>query len=427
MKIGSVYMRVRNLIFSIFVVFILLFASTIEAASPSSFSLVRDTEHIINYSGDIVTVSDPSSQTAVHYFPLKYSANGNYLVFCSGDRSANTEDSIYTKSSFTNDYDGAVVAAIIKNGVGENATISGVSDSNIFFTQLAIWKSIPNTGATFPNTESALSESQRTLLNNLVSAGNTAKTAYNQIKNFNITLSSTSLTFTLDGNIYKSQVINVTGDQLGSTTATVNKGVVEKSGNSYVVKVPKNDLLNGNNTITLTVSAQSNSIPIASNYSNGNSAQQTTTITNFDYFSKSTNKSVSGVINITSSVRISKQDATTGKELPGATLELLKPDGSTITWISGPTPKVFDNLAAGKYTLTETIAPEGYIKSTETVTFTVKSDGTVDTPVIMKNKPNDIVVNPKTGSKVMYALLIAFLAFAVSFYFYADYRVKSKV
>ena len=85
---------------------------------------------------------------------------------------------------------------------------------------------------------------------------------------------------------------------------------------------------------------------------------------------------------------ISKQDATTGKELPGATLVLTNSKGKEIDkWVSGTTPHVIEGLKAGKYTLTETIAPEGYILSTETVTFEVDKDGNVAKPVVMKNYP----------------------------------------
>lgn len=35
------------------------------------------------------------------------------------------------------------------------------------------------------------------------------------------------------------------------------------------------------------------------------------------------------------------------------------------------------SLAPGTYTLEETIAPKGYIKSTSKITFVVKSDGTI--------------------------------------------------
>lgn len=87
-------------------------------------------------------------------------------------------------------------------------------------------------------------------------------------------------------------------------------------------------------------------------------------------------------------VSISKQDATNGKELPGATLVVKDYDGKQIdTWVSTDTPHLIENLKAGIYTLTETIAPNGYILSTETVTFTVKDDGSV-TKVVMYNSPN---------------------------------------
>jgi len=88
---------------------------------------------------------------------------------------------------------------------------------------------------------------------------------------------------------------------------------------------------------------------------------------------------------------ISKIDATNSKELPGAHLELTKPDGTKETWVSGNEPKVFVNLPAGKYTLKETIAPDGYILNEETITFTVDKDGNVEKPVVMKNYPEGTV------------------------------------
>ena len=98
-------------------------------------------------------------------------------------------------------------------------------------------------------------------------------------------------------------------------------------------------------------------------------------------------------------VSISKQDATTGKELPGATLVVKDYDGKQIeTWVSTDTPHLIENLKAGIYTLTETIAPNGYILSTETVTFTVKDDGSV-TKVVMYNSPNSKDVPSGNGGE----------------------------
>ncbi|MDD2414781.1 MAG: SpaA isopeptide-forming pilin-related protein, partial [Eubacteriaceae bacterium] len=74
----------------------------------------------------------------------------------------------------------------------------------------------------------------------------------------------------------------------------------------------------------------------------------------------------------TKSLAVSKQDITSGSELPGATLkifdtatgkEVLDKDGNALEWISGTTPKTIDttNMTAGDtYMLVESQAPKGY-------------------------------------------------------------------
>ena len=88
-------------------------------------------------------------------------------------------------------------------------------------------------------------------------------------------------------------------------------------------------------------------------------------------------------------IPISKQDATTGKELPGAHLVLKDATGKTIDeWNSGNEPHVVKDLADGVYTLHETIAPDGYVL-TSSISFIVK-DGKVDKPVVMKNEATKV-------------------------------------
>ena len=84
-------------------------------------------------------------------------------------------------------------------------------------------------------------------------------------------------------------------------------------------------------------------------------------------------------------VAISKQDMSTKQELPGATLVIKDVNGKEIDrWVS--TNEVhYVELEKGTYTLTEVIAPKGYVLSTETITFTVDENGNVDKPVIMYN------------------------------------------
>ena len=91
---------------------------------------------------------------------------------------------------------------------------------------------------------------------------------------------------------------------------------------------------------------------------------------------------------------ISKKSAVDSSELPGATLEILDKNKEKISctildkdgnkkeleecsWISTDEPTKVVGLAAGKYFLKETIAPEGYELSKNMVEFEVKADGSV--------------------------------------------------
>ena len=81
--------------------------------------------------------------------------------------------------------------------------------------------------------------------------------------------------------------------------------------------------------------------------------------------------------NLRTSVDISKQDITNGKELPGAKLEIRAADGNLVEgWTSGKTPHTVRGLELEKeYTLTETRAPDGYAEA-ESIVFKLMQEGT---------------------------------------------------
>ena len=103
------------------------------------------------------------------------------------------------------------------------------------------------------------------------------------------------------------------------------------------------------------------------------------------------------MVDDTTKVQISKQDITTGEELPGATLQIIDEDGNVVEeWVSTNEPHMIEGkLIAGKeYTLKEIIAPEGYEIANE-IKFTVNADGTV-TEVVMYDEHTPDLETPPT-------------------------------
>ena len=123
------------------------------------------------------------------------------------------------------------------------------------------------------------------------------------------------------------------------------------------------------------------------------------------------------VSNTKTKVKISKQDITTGKELPGATLQILDSEDNEIKdvsgntlykWVSTDEPHYIEGIPVGKYILVETAAPNGYVLNQEKIQFEIKDDGEV-VSVVMKNTP--IVDVPATGFNTsLFVLCIGIIA-----------------
>ena len=103
------------------------------------------------------------------------------------------------------------------------------------------------------------------------------------------------------------------------------------------------------------------------------------------------------MVDDTTKVQISKQDITTGEELPGATLQIIDENGNVVEeWVSTDEAHFIEGkLIAGKeYTLRETIAPDGYEIANE-ISFTVNEDGSV-TEVVMYDEHTPDLETPPT-------------------------------
>lgn len=123
------------------------------------------------------------------------------------------------------------------------------------------------------------------------------------------------------------------------------------------------------------------------------------------YFSITDSNTVSVVnfVNDFTKVMISKKDITNSEEVAGAHLVIRNDAGEIVSeWTSSNTPHYIEKLPSGHYTLTETIAPDGYILNTSTVDFEVLANGEIQNVVMFNSKPVPV---PNTSSNATYIYL----------------------
>ena len=98
-------------------------------------------------------------------------------------------------------------------------------------------------------------------------------------------------------------------------------------------------------------------------------------------------------------VEVSKTDITTGKELKGATLEVIDSDGEVYaSWVTDGKPHQLEAIPAGDYTLKENASPYGYLIANE-VEFTVEETGEIQKVAMSDERVKGAVEIYKTDSK----------------------------
>ena len=324
------------------------------------------------------------------------------------------------------------LAYIFENGYGgSNSYSMGSTLEDYFITQLAAWK-FANPGTLMNGFQWYESNNRLTGMycdnsGNCSSNEITLKVAelVNDAMNYSgsngsgsVSLSSSSktMTATSDGNYYISGPISIGGSNLSgrvrvsvsgvsgafvTTSTSATSGSTSFSrGSTVYVKVPTSSL-SGSFTITLSASATTNpsdgTITRCSYNSNNQSIMG---------YTPGTSRSVSDSLTLTGSVsatvKISKKDITNNKELAGATLVIKNSSGTIVKTITSSTSSQSFSIDPGTYTLEETKAPDGYIKSTEKITFVVSSDGTITvngskvSTVTMTNKPIKVKFSKKS-------------------------------
>lgn len=393
-------MKLRNIFICLIAVVVSFLGISVDAAStaPNSYNTNFSNFHLL----DGKKYLDGAS---LHFY-YKVNTDGKVIYCYDQERDVPTGITTYKLNSEVS----AKYAYILENGY-PNKSLTGDNDKDYFITGMAIWYVVNPNNSIFRNfnisngTFLGKSNDVAKWMGKLVNGANSYSYAKPSIK---VNNPNSSMSLSSDGKYYVSNQISVsTTGSVGNYTVSLSKAptgtiVTDVNGNKkntfainekFIVKVPVSSIKSMSSEFSVNVKA-TGTIKKAYLYATSSSSIQRT----IALYPVSNDVNANTTLNITktSKVVISKKDATTGEELPGATLVLKDSNGNIKdTWVSTNESHVIEGLEPGKYTLSETIAPEGYKLSTETVEFTIKEDGTVDKPVVMYNAPLKTVLISK--------------------------------
>lgn len=400
-------MKLKNILFSLIMLVSMLFIGTANAETTAPSSYVIDGSKLHTTYG--VNYLSGSQYLNIQF---KKTTDGK-VVYCIERSKAPIGSSTKEKYVLQKELS-AKVAYVMENGY-PNKSIFGNADKDYYTTGLAVWYVIDPSDSIFEQFDLAKgtyrgnSNDVVKAMAKLVNGANSYSYTSPSIK---INNSNSNLVLSSDGKYYVSSSMSVkTTGTVGNYTVSLSnapdgtivtdtKGTAKNTfatNESFLVKVPVSSVKNLSNEFKVNVSAKG-TINKAYAYTSTRSNVQNTGALYPE--SSDVSDSTTVKLNVVTVVEISKVDVTTGEELAGAHLVVKDASGKVVDeWTSTNEVHVIKNLTPGKYTLTETIAPDGYILSDETITFTVKSDGSV-TKVKMENTPKDkpVVVISKVDS-----------------------------
>ena len=296
----------------------------------------------------------------------------------------------------------AGLSYILQNGYPYKS-FTGNAKKDYYITQSAVWWYFDQTRGSnnWKSTKFTANDTgMKKYVYELVEAAKVSNSSEVASPSVDLVVVDTKMTLSNDNNYYVSSPIRVSTDST-SKKATISlknapdgtlvknaSGEVKttfKNGEEFYVYTPVSSVSQSGN-LKVVATSKSN-VTKSYLYSSGQSGVQDIGLVVTETLKTSTNITLKYELVVKTKLKISKQDITSKEELPGATLILKDKSGKVIeTWVSTNEPKYIEGLTPGTYTLTEKIAPVGYVLSSETITFTLKADGNVKTVVMYNSK-----------------------------------------
>lgn len=367
-----------------------------------------------------------SERIALVPFVATDSTGKQYHMYCLEKEKDWYEDTVITKTGTLD----AGYAYIVQNGYPAKS-LTGDGNSDSFLTQVAVWLYQDRVAGVSDDTTGVLTSNQKSVILNskyasiiksLVDGAINAKNNYQNVKpEFSISSSSFHLDST--GNYLITDEISVSANvNFSSYQVAVDMNgaeILNKSNQPVTGKISSNEKFKIRIPLSkLTTADLDIKVTVILDYTQYEAYQYSppTTETGMQ-------KSFAAVINAvskqatldqtipipTGSLTIEKVRSDNNQALAGAKIEVRRAINNELvqTFTTGTNPKTITNLLPGKYTITETSAPEGFLIDEKTVSVTINTNA-LNPTVKLTNSPLSFrvrKVDKTTGQAVAGAVI----------------------
>ena len=417
-----------------------LFAKKLLAMIVATAIILASTT-TVNAAADSIQLGDASyagNYIAGVYFSDKKTTDGKYLYCLNMPKKTaqNVKATLVKNSKYT---DGGLVY-ILKNGY-PNKSITGDNKKDYYITQTAVWWYLDETHGTTNLGEQFKSEGSddynlRKYVKNLVTEGVKHKNDSTSLTTTSLNISTNNIVMNLNDGYYTSNSIKatdaknissykvtLTGAPSGTViemnnSKTTYSGEFEvKANDSFIIKVPESKLTTKSLTIKVSAKAVGAAQYKAYEYQPVNDTMQNVALL------EKTAVSVTSALTLQITkeekpvISILKVEQGTQKPLAGAVLAIKDSKGEIIyKYETKEEAEIITDITEyGTYTVEEVSAPEGYIKSDRTVSFTIDKDH-LSHQITFENAKEVYVPNTaNTSSVIMIILGIVITGAGISF------------